>query len=158
MKYALTQSSTSSLPFPNTTDQKKCVLLQVETAQSDSKEAGTFMTRRELLAHGGTSYSPPVSSMPLGRAWRPKLSRLRSMLRPLFPGAFGHIHRSSSVFSVRLIWRPLHYATASFMDPGRGLLQVETLPTRCAIGNLQSQVSARVSGHGCTSKMLEQQP
>src|SRR5262245_3357369 len=77
MKYALTQSSTSSLPFPNTTHQKKCVLLQVETAQSDSKEAGTFMTRRELLAHGGTSYSPLVSSMPLGRAWRPKPSRLR---------------------------------------------------------------------------------
>src|SRR5262245_20263961 len=45
-----------------------------------------------------------------------------------------------------------------FYGPGTWLLQVETLPTRRATGNLQSQVSARVSGHGCTSKMLQQQP
>ena len=65
-------------------------------------------------------------------------------------------YRSSSGFSVRLIRKALHYATASFTDRGRGLLQMETLPTKCAIGNSQSQVPGRGSGHGCTSRMLQQ--
>jgi hypothetical protein len=43
---------------------------------------------------------------------------MRSMLRLLFPRAFGCIHRSNSGFSVRLIWKALHYATAFFYGSG----------------------------------------
>jgi hypothetical protein len=88
--------------------------------------------------------------------YHPAPSSLRSMLRLLFPRAFGRIHKSNSGFSVRLIWKALHYATASFTDPGRGLLQMETWPTRCAIANWQSQVPGRVSGHGYMSRMLRE--
>jgi hypothetical protein len=74
----------------------------------------TFRTRQEVLAHGGRLCSPADSSMHLAQVLRPRRSRLRSMLRPLSPRAFGHIYRSSSMFSVRLIRKALHYATASF--------------------------------------------
>ena len=61
--------------------------------QNAARAAGA---RRYIVQSTGFFYAP-------AQDLQPKRSRLRSMLRPLFPRAFGRMRRSNSGFSVRLI-------------------------------------------------------